>query len=172
MYSKIRYTFYDPINKKLGFFKFCPPIWCVWRTVVGHFDACSVLSWLMWQKFSTTVGYHDQSSRLPWCMWWKSLAKTNVSDFFSLEQTTVLIINNAYHDKAPLYWTAVICHHGNSSHALLSTTVPHTFYGSSWVKSLFTANPSKSANTASEINQILTWWCCFDNCLSLTISYY
>ena len=23
-YSKIRYTFYDPINKKLGFFKFCP----------------------------------------------------------------------------------------------------------------------------------------------------
>ena len=23
--SKIRYTFYDPIKKRLGFFKFCPP---------------------------------------------------------------------------------------------------------------------------------------------------
>ena len=41
-YSKIRYTFYDPINKKLGFFKFCPSDAC--RTVVGYFDACSGLS--------------------------------------------------------------------------------------------------------------------------------
>ena len=38
------------------------------------------------QKFSTTVGYDDQSSRSSWCMWWKSLAKTNVSDFFLLNR--------------------------------------------------------------------------------------
>ena len=90
-YSKIRYTFYDPINKKLGFFKFCPPdMMCVQNS--GRLFWCSGLSWLMWQKFSTTVGYHDQSSRLPWRMWWKSLLRFLI--FFLLNR--------------PLYWASTM----------------------------------------------------------------
>ena len=44
VYSKIRYTFFDPMNKKLAFFKFCSPnIMCVQNS--GRlFDACSELS--------------------------------------------------------------------------------------------------------------------------------
>ena len=44
VYSKIRCTFFDPMNKKLGFFNSVHPILCVCRTVVGYFDACSELS--------------------------------------------------------------------------------------------------------------------------------
>ena len=32
----VGYTFYNPVNKKLGFFRFCPPdMMCVQNTVVG-----------------------------------------------------------------------------------------------------------------------------------------
>ena len=39
MYSKIRYTFFDLMNKKLGFFKFCSPnIMCAepWQVISMH----------------------------------------------------------------------------------------------------------------------------------------
>ena len=59
VYSKIQYTFFDPKIRNWGSSNSVHPILCVCRTVVGYFDACSELSWLMCQKFSTTAGYHD-----------------------------------------------------------------------------------------------------------------
>ena len=53
---------------------------------------------------------------------------------FSLEQTTVLSTHHAYHDKAPLYWTAI-------------TYILWQYLG---LKFIHVMNLSKSANTASE----------------------
>ena len=83
-------------------------------------------------------------------MWWKSLAKTNDSDFFLLNwplywpSTMHTMIK--YHRTEQQSYAIMVAHHMHYDNPPLY----HTHYGSTWVWYLFTTNPSKSANTASQ----------------------
>ena len=126
-YSNIQHTFYDPINKKLGFFKFCPPDMCVQNS--GRLFWC--MQWVIMTdvaeiQYNCGLPWPIYYSRLSWCMWWKSLAKTNDSDFFLFnwplywastmhtmikyhcteqQSYAIMVAHHIHYDNPPLYHT-------------------------------------------------------------------
>ena len=73
----------------------------------------------------TNVAEVQYSHRLLWLIWqvimmyvMEVIGLDYFSDFFFFDNITVLSIHHAYNNKAPLYWTETICHHGNPPQVL------------------------------------------------------